>query len=978
MRLVAFIIFLLFNHYCFSAKSYQYRHVSTEHGLSQSVVNQFFKDSKGFIWIGTQDGLNRFDGYRFKVLLSGKSGESLYIQGIAEDSNGNIWVGSQKGVYRYEPKTNKLFKVELKTEEPKNGFYVIGNKSRNIVIVSMKGMYRVTESKAYFISNQIKLSGHNLNRSFSVSPTDEIWKIKNDSILSKYSFVKNKITNYNIGNASGEKKLNTNSIYVDFFGFVWLGGQGCIRRFDSENKKMNCYYDSQPSNAPSTFIAISEDENNHLWTATSSDGIKLFNKITGVFDETITHQSDNKNSLTVNNLNNIFIVNNLVFVGINPFGFDIISKENNENKFYSFSNNSSKTMSSSSVRGLAADNDGFIWTGFDFGGVNKVDPNTGKFQHFNTNSGLPDNNIYDIIRDQKGTIWVGSQYGIACYNSEKEQFEQIDFDMPITTYSFLNLDANYLLACTDKGMYTINTTTKKYFTASRHEVVKGHVSYQDPISQKIYIADNLLGISEFTYEDGMLVFEKKRLENFRILSIIRDPEKDLLWICTSEGLIKYNPEAQKIIRHYQLKDGLPHEYLYAILPDKNGQFWISSNTGLIRFDPIREKFTEYNAISKREYNTRAALSGPNGLLFFGSVSGLDQINPNSRQLEAQTRRTVITDIVYRTKTMQVYRHKTDSKTIEIPSNTHNIDIYFSNFDYLNGDKSTFRYMLKNYDLDTLITENNNYARYTNLAPGNYEFLTQTSFQSSEWSSPITRLKIVVKPHLWQMPIAIMLFLSVLSIICFYFILDYLDLLKRNKVKTKYATQYDELRISQELSDSLGSKIFGMKILGQIALSQQSQVSANKYIHKMIDNCKEIIDRLSESIWINDQNQNTFESLWIYLQKNASLVLKETPVAYEFEYDNELKNMTIPSSRRHQLLEFNKSLYIEIASLSDNSSVTIKHSTLEFNMIITLTNFNYSLIEEKIESILRALSGRSVTSNPNQLLIEIPLLEKDSQ
>jgi ligand-binding sensor domain-containing protein len=979
IRIYVLMIFLwLIGTTGWAQSAYRFRHVGVEDGLSQGSIFHMHKDSRGFMWLGTQDGINRFDGKNIQIYLSGASGESTNTQGIAEDSAGNLWVGSHKGLFHYIRKKNKFVSPSVKNLPAKGSFHVFNNRKKQIFLLDENGLYQLKNNTATLLTKALRYNRSQFSSFVTESPDGDIWLIDANEGLIRYQISSNRTTYYFSGDAKNTygKPETFDCLSFDRAGNLWLGGNQGLILFDHVAGKTRTFK-AEFQFDQHALLDITEDNNGLLWLGTEGNGIIIFDPKTEKIVQRLRHEDDVVNSLKFNEVSKIFIdENNDVFVNTDPQGLDIITTVPSAFNHYTFSRDVQVSLSSYSVRGIAEDGGSGIWIGTELGGLNRLNTNTGEIKNYSTKDGLPQNTIRFILRDEENQLWVATSYGFFVFRPEINKFQSVKLPIPCEVTNILSVGKNRLLLTTNKGLMLFDSKRMIVTGSLYKSLVGGYTSYMDKNSGTIYVSDRHHGLHTISIANEVIRPGKVILSDYHILKIYHTPNKPYFWAASEKGLIKWSMKENKIIKIYGVKDGLHHEYIYAVLPDGNGNLWLSTNRGLTRFNPENERFEFIKELPPREYNSRASLATQNGDLYFGSTTGLDRIKPNLLTLRNDQVGVQLTDLAYDSPA-----HENDSlyigelAALTLPFTHNTISLKFAAIDYRSGGLNRFRYFLQGYDQDTIYAGTADQVRYARLPAGSYEFNLQASDLGGNWVSPVRKLAITVLPPFWQRWWFILLIGTLVACLVFLTIERYLS----NKLKAQksdserqISLEKERSRIARDMNDSLGSDLFGLKLLGMVALSQTSKEDANSYIQRIVDASKSISEKISEVIWLTDSGQDNAESLWNYIQKNASIYLRPSGIDYHFEAlpDSDISNVS--GERRHELLNFYKQLFVELSKTCNLPQCKITFSISQTDLGIEIENADVTELDKSLFTNLEKLRGVLQSHEKAIDTISIPL------
>ena len=771
----------------------RFDHISIEQGLSQSSVRVIFQDSFGFLWFGTEDGLNRYDGYNFKTFKPdpdiANTLSDRWITSIVEDSEGYLWVGTrQGGLNRYDPRTENftLFhhdkdKQTTLSDDHVNVLYL--DKDDNLWIGTEQGL--------------------------------DLFNRK-DGIFSHYSY-----DPFEPDSLTGK---SVTAILQDNRGRFWIGtSSGGLNQFDPQNEKFTPYQSRSEditSISNNHVTAILDAGDSTLWIGTWS-GLNHFDPSTGEFKRFIRSDND-PHSIAGNRINALHkdITGNL-WIGTNN-GLDRLSKAGGRFIHYVNDPSYNSSLSNNYILSIQEDRGGVLWFGTYGGGVNKYDRLRDNFAYFrhdpedpNTLSGnfvfpifvdsegyawigtfgtglnrltwstgqviryqhdekkpnsIASDILYSIYEDQDGILWIGTANGLDKF--DRDTFKFIHYQRDPENSSSLSANTvlevfvdreNNLWVGTVAGLdlFDRKNNTFKHYTPQVGDPNSLSSSSVDAIYEDqdgyLWVGTSENGLNRFDPETEKFTQyhfdpdDKKSLSNDSILSIYQDT-KGRLWIGTSGGgLNLYDPQTDSF-SYFLEKDGLPNGVVYGILEDGLGYLWLSTNFGISRFDPETKSFHNFDAgdgLQSNEFNDSAYAKGRDGEFYFGGINGLTIFHPLSISESTYTPQIALTAL-----TQDGQPVATDSSiettslvTLQYPQNS--LEFEFAALSYNQPDKNQYAYLLENFDPSWQYIGTKRDGRYTNLPGGDYTLLLKAANSNGVWNEVPTRIEVKVIPPFWQ-------------------------------------------------------------------------------------------------------------------------------------------------------------------------------------------------------------------------------------
>ncbi len=773
------IIYIFAFYYIFPKNDINFDHLFIEQGLSQNSVYCISQDKNGFLWFGTDEGLNRYDGYVFNKFYSDydirNSISDNKIKTIFEDKEGILWIGTRFGFNRYDP-----FKDEIKQ------FYYLKDKNS----ISSNDAITVIEDKDGFL-----------------------WIGTNDG-LNRYDKVNNIFINFkfseNCNNCISNNQIKI--VFEDSQGIIWVGTKGGLNRYNKKSNEFTVYKNdlndlySIPNN---NVISISEDNNKDLWVGTDKLGLaRMRNKSQKFFRYYI--DPDKSKYVTGAEINSIYIKDKeKIWIGTYGEGiyvFDIKKKE-----FTNYRNSiNNKSISSNFVFKIFQDINNILWIGT-VRGLNKFDSNKNKFVHWelkDNNSELINNNIWNIYKEKKGNVWLGTENGILYYNLqtktliENKYFNKLKNNRIIIVA--IDSNDNIWIGTDRSGLVKYNASTAQFFNykykADKNNSISGNTIYSviESKNRFLWIGTNK-GVNRFNPDSE--IFESFNTGNLLnknpVLSLYED-RSGLIWIGSKDGLYFFNPtekrikafkpmnmketrlknnsinviieiknkalvigsvfgfyildENHNIIKHYTKKHGLPSNDIMSILEDRKGNLWISTNNGISQFNPVTEEFRNYDTydgLQSMEFNGGASYQSDDGEMFFGGVNGFNSFYPENIGYNKHKPPIVITEFKVFDRKKNISDYIENSKELILLFNQNFLSFEFTALDFTNPEKNKYAFWMIGVDKGWNYRDSGRrFANYTDLAPGHYIFKVKGSNNDGVWNEVGISVRIYISPPFW--------------------------------------------------------------------------------------------------------------------------------------------------------------------------------------------------------------------------------------
>jgi ligand-binding sensor domain-containing protein/HPt (histidine-containing phosphotransfer) domain-containing protein len=772
--------------------------------LSNSTVYSIIQDSKGFIWFATEDGLNKYDGYKFTIyhhdLNDPNSLSGNYIYTIIEDHKGNLWIGTDRWFDLYDRNSNSFIHFYPENKENQNISSVVKVKALcedhqgNLWIgTDGDGLFSLDPKSGNFTQykynkdNKNSLSSNSIKTLFEDSK-GRLWIGTELDGLNLFDQKKKQFIHYR-NNPGDKTTISDNAIhciYEDRKGTLWIGTQyGGLNQMLKEAGTFTCFKNN-PNNKnsiSSNFVyVIFEDGKGNLWIGTDNGGLNQYDRQKGVFYHFI-HDNLNKYSLSTNTIRSIYEDRQGNFwIGGLQSGVNFFTTSAKAFAHYKNDPVDKNSLSHNSVLAIIKDRQGNLWIGTDGGGLNLFNRANNTFIHYKNNpkdkNSLGHNAVLTVYEDKKANLWAGSFLGgVSRFNKQDGSFINYK-NNPKDPYSLSFNDVrcifedsrdNLWIVTCGGGVNLFDRQSQKFHHYSIDDLKPeaGLVSkyclliYED--SQGMLWIGTYDGLSMFDPDKGKFTnyshdeTNPYSLSHNWVYSVLED-RKGNLWIGTAGGLNLFNRE-KKGFSYYTKRDGLPNNVINGILEDNKGNLWISTNKGLSQFNPQTKICKNYNVsdgLQSDEFIHGAYFKSPEGEMFFGGINGFNSFFPDSIKGNRFIPPVVITDFNIFNKRVPIggkgsplQKHISETDKITISYKQSVLDFKWAALNYENPGKNLYAYMMQGFDKEWNYTGNKRSATYTNLDPGEYIFNVKGSNNDGIWNEQGTSIKIIITPPFWK-------------------------------------------------------------------------------------------------------------------------------------------------------------------------------------------------------------------------------------
>jgi ligand-binding sensor domain-containing protein/signal transduction histidine kinase/DNA-binding response OmpR family regulator len=759
-----------------NAQQLAFHHLTVENGLSQNAVLAIAQDNQGFIWIGTSNGLNRYDGYRFKVYQS-RVNDSTTLTGnsilsIMSDSKKNLWIGTYNGLNKYLPGPDRFKRILSPSKSILTYHCLYEDKKGNIWAGTNAGLFQINTA------NGDKLE----HIDFAPKDSSGDWSVR--------------------------------SILEDRSGNFWIGTtMGLFRIRKSGNNTETKYFRHNPQDAgsiSSDFItSIEEDRQGKIWIGTHINGLNQYDSRTGVFKR-FSHQPSGR-SIINNNIRKLLVdKESRLWVGTQE-GISILDEQGNN--LYSFQQNDGNTesLSQNSVHCLFQDGAGNMWAGTYFGGVNYTyavntqftvlrkkdqpdflnnnvissivedekknlwigteggglnyyDRTTGKFRSYkhapNDPSSIGSNLVKIVYRDWQGQIWAGTHGGgLNLFDPVKNEFRKFLFkqnDAVLLNEEVVGIYED------GKGRLWVGTTFGiKLF----NKIPQGLEPINTPFTEKAPFSSTANAFLEddknrlwVSTSDGLYMLEGEQFHKISgdLVNCIQQNKQSQIWVGIQQGgLARFDENTQKL-DYFNQPGKIGNRNILGILEDDQQNLWLSSDNGLLKFNPRQDflqLFTASDGLAGNAFNYNSYFRDSKGEFFFGGFNGITHFFPEKIQSNQKAGAMVLTGVKLFNDAVEpsdstglLKENISTTSTLTLKHNQDVLSIEFALLNFIKSNKNTYAYKLEGYDKDWLYT-NIPSANYTNLPSGDFTFLVKGANNDGVWSDAIS-ININVLPPFW--------------------------------------------------------------------------------------------------------------------------------------------------------------------------------------------------------------------------------------
>jgi ligand-binding sensor domain-containing protein/signal transduction histidine kinase/DNA-binding response OmpR family regulator len=878
IRLSFLLLFCLFGQLINSRPNIYFRSLGVEEGLSQNMVYAICQDQQGFMWFGTQDGLNRYDGFSFKIykkdIIHPDGLKSDAIFSLKEDNHKNLWVGTDNGVYLYNPRYDHFTHIPLYDNKGKAIIDIIRDikqdKYGNMwLALSNNGVIRITPSHGmrYYPLTRFFRTGNGMVRNICFDTDGNVWiatyqqglfkLFPSSGAIQQFLIERSSVNtlgndinalcllgteNILVGTAGhGLLKFNlrnlkysslwdkdekgrtlfVRNIYVDKEGKIWLGtetGVYILSQKDNHKEHLQHVANDPYSLSDNAIHSLFEDKEGGMWLGTYFGGVNYYTKYNSQFEKHYPVPGDN--SISGKSISEFCEdPSGSIWIGTEDAGL---------NRFDPIHQSFSRTaISADNIHALLYDS-GKLWIGSFSKGLFVMDMKTKSVKNYTSSSSkgtLNNDNIYSIYRDFHGELWIGTMGGLQKYIPTTDSFETIQ-EKHITSQVndiLEDFDGNLWFATLGQGIFLYNRKSNRW------------IHYP------------------------LLV--KKDPSRGKMISCLLEDKLHGIWIGTEgAGIIYYDRQKRTFSKFYNIENGLPNNVIYRLLEDNNGNIWGSTNKGLFRLNPksnVIERYSHADGLLGDQFNYKSGFISKDGCMYFGGVKGFVDFFP-SKLISLTTPPSIVfnsfqlynIEAIVGAKGSPLKESINYTQDITLHHNQSIFSIGFSTICYSPSRSNKYFYKLEGRDKEWIATTRNQIVTYSNLPSGDYRFCVLVTNINEPWKSVESSISIHILPPFYLSFWAYFLYAIILIGLSHYAIRKFNDRIRKRNLEAIKVVEREKEK-----------EIYDAKISFFTHITHE--------IRTPLSLIKTPLDEVMKEIKTTD---NCFENLSI-IQRNANRLLK---------------------------------------------------------------------------------------------------------
>jgi ligand-binding sensor domain-containing protein/signal transduction histidine kinase len=944
-----------FAHAQFDIQQHRVERLSVEHGLSQSSVWTIIQDRRGFMWFGTADGLNRYDGYSFKVYRHNaqdpSSLRSNTVWSLCEDHDGIMWVGTAAGLHRFDARTEKFSFLPddstYRSTHLRTFIYaILEDRDSNLWIGSVGGLSILNLKngaiKEYLTSDFGDAGGERGMRVNLVDDAGDVW-ISCVEHIHRYQRAKGKFVEVEWPGGVAARNV---TIYQDQQGTIWLApsGGGLFALDVSTNSRRHWRHEANnPKSLSSDMIsrALCSDEEGRMWIGTVSAGLNVLEPEKNIFTR-ISSELDRTTNLLYDKVAFLFRDrSDIMWIGYDGSGIVKIDPRQNKFRHVLLPASGKATSGNNFFKALIVDRSNRVWLGMYNQGVAIVDRNTGRVERLSHDASDPlslvGNAVFALLEDRHGLIWIGTLDGLDTYSPLTKKIRHHALQ-GIAASDVRGKTITALFEDSSGTIWVGSATSVLRYDRDNDEVKTVlHVGDLDSLHPfagaqcfaarggVLWCGTSGAGLLKLTFDGRMLAryiphpLDSNSLSHISVKSICIDPD-GILWIGTEDGLNRFDP-GKDTWRVYRMSDGMPNDFIYGVLMDDHRRLWISTNRGIARMitgNPAAFRhFTPEDGLQSLEFNTNVYFKTAEGEMFFGGVNGFNTFFPDSVTDNPHVPRVVITGFKKFDQQFDFGGDFASRESLELSYLESVFSFEFAALEFTNSPKNHYAYKMEGFDKDWIYCGTKREARYTNLDPGEYVFRVKACNNDGVWNETGSSIRVTIIPPFWKTA-WFMVAIGTLAMVALGGTVRFVSTRKLRKeiqrLEREKEIQEERFktreRIARDLHDDLASTVGSASFFIESVKNtlKNAPTQAKEFLDKTSSLLSEAEESMSDIVWSVSPHHDTVESLIARIRLTASDICKANRIKYGVSFPEEIAQCKLTDDvRRGIYLIFKESL-----------------------------------------------------------------------
>lgn len=908
---------------------FSFHRLSPNEGLSQGSNAFVYQDSKGFVWLSSTDGLNRFDGKSVKIYKANAQNgmlDNIVAGNFFEDAASNLWFATYEGIHCYWREKDRFERFQLKDAKGQaitHDYYTFHLDAKgqlwvrtglgqagylhlfNIFTHRDSLLCPLDGQRNYPILNAQGAVTQVVSANFYNKPGIEVLDVQHQCATTHY--LADPVR-------SGLAPAKTYALYQQRDTLWWLAMTNGLAAFNPLRQKGLCY-DVFEGRSIGEVWAVAPLQDSMLLVSSSKEGLLLFHQRRRQFVQNIPPDTDSKFGLSVQSIAAFYVDQQENLWLSSPRGgvnFTNLHKQKFEKK---------APLQGVAITAVFQAKDGFVWCNGKAGEVFRYHPDGTRAELFKlegTGAEVPAGKAEYFFEDPNGTLWLCYQRYLFKWNPVKQAFQYAGVLPNFILYVGKRSDGQALLT-TYSGIFTFKNTEKgldfvKADFLGRFQAELATAVYEDQ-QKRLYLALDATRMVILAPKNGQYE-EMAATENIGYArAFYETPEA--LWVATTTGILKVNTHDLSWIKLNETEHGAPSENYYSILPDRQGRFWLSCNRGIVCYDATRKtcrRYTLADGLQDNEFNRNAFLLLPDGTIWMGGNQGMNVFHPDRMQDVPYRPNVQLTNLLVNDEPFETATQIGELRRLTLPYQQNTLALEFVALEYSDPTLNQFRYQLVNYDKDWVDAGTHGFARYANLPPGHYIFKVKAANSDGVWNETPQELYIQVLTPWWRSWWFYLLCITTLAALVYgFFTYRLRQALKIERMRVK---------ISSDLHDDVGTILSGLAMQSEI-LELSATEAMKPRLKRIGELSRSAMSHLRDTVWAIDARKDKLENLLDRMREHAEENLTPKGIVFDLETEQFDLQKNMPANIRQNLYLIYKEAITNIAKHSDADRVRIK-------------------------------------------------------
>ncbi len=941
----------------------RFEHFTQDHGLS-APVTKIAQDHFGFLWLGTTDGLNRFDGKNFIVYrnIAGDTHSLVnnIINDLNVDSQGRVWVATNGGLCYYHFSDDAFHAITFNDTLEK----IDRHRVHAVVDAKDGGIWFATKTILHYWREHQPVESHVISRATDftikclyVDPNHHVWIGTNDHLFAINTDSKKLISTKITSLFSRETKLRVtihpiipyqkDTLLIG----SWFGGVHKI--FLSGDSIQSISLPDELETHPRKHVVkgMCRDQSGAYWVGTYGNGLSILEAPSATFTGHYHHDPADPKSLSSEYVYDVFIdASGILWIGTEE-GLDKFDPLTQQFKSIPIPSPSTG-FSVYQLPGFMVEDihdPQWLWITVSGLGLFQYNASTRQFNHYYNDpkqpGSLPDNTLFTLYQDDQGRNWVGTKSGLCLLDTRQNKFTPVTFPgqmMPLSVHKIIqDQQKNFWFATYSSGVYYYNELEKTMIHYAYDETNPNSLPDNRVFCMMadhdghIWIGTQNRGLCRLDPLTGKFIFFKHTKSDLGTIpdNGIYDLWEDAnhhLWIATENGLAEMDLNDFSI-RIYTTKDGLCNNDIFSIMPDHQGYFWFATNNGLSRFDPVKKTFKNYfmhdglptNSISGALY------SSSDGTLYFGTSGMITYCQPGFMKMNKRIPPVVITNFKIFDKQVPVMRKDEMLQPIHLSYRENMITFDFAALNFTNSLLNQYAYKLEGFDDQWIYCGYKQSATFTNLDGGSYTFRVKAANNDGTWNEEGTYATVIVHPPYWKT--------WWFYLLCALVVTGILYIIYRFRINQLLKLQQIRLRISRDLHDDIGSTLSSINMISSMATQTHPEEKKAGDLFKTISTAsRQAMELMSDIVWSINPKNDRMEMILIRMRQYASEILEAAHISFSIDMDEASQQVVLPVEKRKDFYLIFKEAINNLAKYSRAKHASI-HIELKHRMLVLLVS-----------------------------------------